>query len=68
MAKSNDKTSDKANDTRSEAEGADGEEGKAAAGKRKLSLKLIIMAFAGLVGLAAIRLAARLFAGRRIAQ
>jgi flagellar FliL protein len=54
MAKSNDKTSDKANDTRSEAEGADGEEGKAAAGKRKLSLKLIIMAFAGLVGLAAI--------------
>jgi flagellar protein FliL len=50
MAKNN----DKANEPRSEADGADGEEGKAAPGKRKLSLKLIIMAFAGLVGLAAI--------------
>lgn len=50
MAKNN----DKANDTRPEAEGADGEEGKAAPGKRKLPLKLMIIAAAGLVGLAAI--------------
>jgi flagellar protein FliL len=48
------KTTDKANDTRSEAEGPDGEEGKAAPAKRKLSLKLIIMAVGGLVGLGAI--------------
>ena len=43
-----------ANDTRSEAESPDGEEGKAAPAKRKLSLKLIIMAVGGLVGLGAI--------------
>jgi flagellar FliL protein len=42
------------NDTRSEAEGPDGEDGKAAPAKRKLSLKLIIMAVGGLVGLSAI--------------
>lgn len=54
MAKNNDKTSDKANDTRSEGEGADGEEAKAVPGKRKLSLKLIIMAVAGLAGLGAV--------------
>jgi len=48
------KTSDKTNDTRSEPEGADGEEGKAAPAKRKLSLKLIIIAIGGLVGFGAI--------------
>ena len=49
------KTSDKTNDTRSEPEGTDGEEGKAAPAKRnKLSLKLIIIAIGGLVGLGAI--------------
>ena len=48
------KTTDKSSDTRSEAEGPDGEEGKAAPAKRKLSLKLIIMAVGGLVGLGAI--------------
>jgi flagellar protein FliL len=44
----------KASDTRSEAEGADGEEGKAAPAKRKLSLRLIVMVVGGLVGLGAI--------------
>jgi len=44
----------KTNDTRSEAEGPDGEEGKTAPAKRKLSLKLIIMAVGGLVGLGAV--------------
>jgi hypothetical protein len=48
------KTSDKTKDTRSEPEGTDGEEGKAAPAKRKLSLKLIIIAIGGLVGLGAI--------------
>jgi flagellar FliL protein len=48
------KTSDKTNDTRSEPEGADVGEGKAAPAKRKLSLKLIIIAVGGLVGLGAI--------------
>jgi flagellar protein FliL len=43
----------KTNGTRSEAEAPD-EEGKAAPAKRKPSLKLIIMAVAGLVGLGAI--------------
>jgi flagellar FliL protein len=43
----------KTNDARSEPEGTDGEEGKAAPAKRKLSLKLIIMAVGGLVGLGA---------------
>jgi len=47
------KTSDKTNDTRSEPEGTDGEEGKAAPAKRKLSLKLIIIAIGGLVGFGA---------------
>jgi flagellar FliL protein len=44
----------KTSDTRSEPEGADGEEGKAAPAKRKMSLKLIIIAVGGLVGLGAI--------------
>src|SRR5262249_1498316 len=44
----------KTSDTRSGPEGADGEEGKAAPAKRKLSLKLIIIAVGGLVGLGAI--------------
>ena len=50
MAKNN----DKASDTAAGPERPDGEEGKAAPGKRKLSLKLITMAAAGLVGLAAV--------------
>jgi flagellar protein FliL len=44
----------KTNDTQSEAESPDGEGGKAAPAKRKLSLKLIIMTVGGLVGLSAI--------------
>jgi flagellar protein FliL len=44
----------KTKDARSEAEGADAEAGKTAPAKRKVSLKLIVMAAAGLVGLAAV--------------
>src|SRR5262245_55244874 len=54
MAKNNGKANEPRSEAEAEGEGADGAEGKAAPGKRKLSLKLIIMTFAGLVGLAAI--------------